>query len=115
MDADAYLAESLQSAEVDPAGGHTDGCGHLVDARVLDVRHRNTTPEPLTPAPAGQVEAEELKPADGTTDPENFPETWEEMIAVAEQLREGEDGFLDRENTVLDAKINFLSAIVTEI
>ena len=29
-------------------------------------------------------------------DPEAFPETWDEMIAAAEALRVGEDGFLDR-------------------
>ena len=40
---DGLLVERI---EVDPAGGHADGSGHLVDARVLDVRHRNTTPEP---------------------------------------------------------------------
>lgn len=45
---------------------------------------RSSAPEPLTPAPAGQVEAEDLKPADGTTDPENFPEAPEEEAAPIE-------------------------------
>lgn len=46
--------------------------------RIPYLNTRNTAPEPLTPAPAGQVDAEELKPADGTTDPENFPDAPEQ-------------------------------------
>ena len=42
--------------------------------RIPYLNTRNSQPEPLTPAPAGTVEAEELKPADGTTNPEDFPE-----------------------------------------
>lgn len=51
--------------------------------RIPYLNTRTATPEPLTPAPAGTVEAEELKPADGTTDPEAFPEApQEETVAV---------------------------------
>ncbi len=42
--------------------------------RLPHLSTRTSTPEPLTPAPTGQVDAEELQPAEATTDPENFPE-----------------------------------------
>jgi multiple sugar transport system substrate-binding protein len=34
--------------------------------------------------------------AEAGLDPEAFPETWEELLAVGEALRQGEGGFLDR-------------------
>ncbi len=42
--------------------------------RLGSLNTRNSTPEPLTPAPAGAVEAEELKPAEEATDGSEFPE-----------------------------------------
>ncbi len=42
--------------------------------RLTSLSTRNAAPEPLTPAPAGVVEAEELTPVAGATDPEAFPD-----------------------------------------
>ncbi len=42
--------------------------------RLGSLNTRNSTPEPLTPAPAGAVEAEELRPAEDAANVEEFPE-----------------------------------------
>ncbi|MEZ5812404.1 MAG: protease inhibitor Inh/omp19 family protein [Rhizobiaceae bacterium] len=46
--------------------------------RIPYLNTRNKAPEPLTPAPTGTVETEELKPAEGTTEAGDFPDAPDE-------------------------------------
>lgn len=53
--------------------------------RLGSLNTRYSAPEPLTPAPAGTVEAEELKPAeDATVDPGAFPDAPTDETAPVE-------------------------------